>query len=249
MKPFKPVRVTVVGDVHAESNQSLRRFTWLAKHVAETQPDYLVYIGDFLSLDSLSAWDSDKRKLMENRRYFDEIKQGNLALDAVDSVNFYSKVVYVEGNHEDRLTRYVNYVPELDGVMSIRKDLKIDERGYTWVPYRDYWEIGGVHFTHIPFGKMREISGKDICSKAELVTTTSVVFGHTHELHTSCVHKHGMKHLQQILNVGCFFEKDAAYSEGKMTNYWRGICELDIYSYGRFDLNTVSMGRLQRLYG
>ena len=57
-----------------------------------------------------------------------------------------------------------------------------------------------------------------------------------------------MKHLQQILNVGCFFEQDEEYIAGKMTNYWRGIVELDNYSYGRFDINTVSLGKLKELY-
>jgi predicted phosphodiesterase len=250
-QPNKKIKVTVIGDAHVELHQSLRRFVWLGHHLNESPPDYLVWIGDFLTLESLSAWDKDKRLLMEGRRYQQEIQAGVLALNATEIFQGKHKwkTIFLEGNHENRLTRYIEKNAELENALDVRKDLGIDARGYKWIPYKSYWELQGVHFTHIPFGKMREITGKDICSKAEAVTTTSVVFGHTHELHTSCVHKHGMKHLQQILNVGCFFEQNADYIQGKMTNYWKGIVELDIYDFGRFDIKTISMGNLERVYG
>ena len=201
-----------------------------------------------MSFDSLSAWDRDKRKLMEGRRYQLEFDVGNSVLDVIDEASEGVRKVFIEGNHETRLSRYVEYHPELDGAIDYRRDLGLKARKWEFVPYKEYYNINKVFFTHIPFGKMREISGKDICSKAEQVTTQSVVFGHTHELHMSCVHKHGMEHLQQVLNVGCFFEKNADYVEGKMTNYWKGLIELDIYETGRFNINTISMGSLQRKY-
>jgi len=244
-------KVLVIGDCHVTNGQSLRRFQWAGKYLSLTRPDYCVIIGDYLTLNSLSSWDMDKRKAMENRRFFKEIEAGNKALDEIDKglTEFDCKKIFIEGNHEDRLTRYVSYHPELDDpYFTVQHQLGLDSRGWTWIPYRDYWTLSGVNFTHIPFGKVREISGKDICSKAEAVTISSVVFGHTHELHTSCVHKQGQKHLQQILNVGCFFEQDEDYVQGKMTNYWKGLVELDIYSYGRFDVKTVSMGHLRRAY-
>jgi len=244
-------KILVVGDAHVTNGQSLRRFDWAANYIKQNRPDVLVIIGDFLTLNSLSAWDRDKRKLMENRRFFKEIEAGNEALDRLGSCNGAPTTkIFVEGNHEDRFTRYFNYHPEFDSPdFTIPSLLNLEGRGYKWIPYREYWSTNGVYFTHIPFGKMREISGKDICSKAEAVTTNTVVFGHTHELHTSCVHKFGQKHLQQILNVGCFFEQEEEYVAGKMTQYWRGLVELDCYSYGRFDFKTVAMSKLRRMYG
>ena len=242
-------KILVMGDAHVTNGQTLRRFRWARDYIKASKPDILVVIGDFLTLNSLSAWDMDKRKLMENRRFFKEIDAGNEALDYLAEAEVPVKI-FLEGNHEDRFTRYLNYRPELlSDDFTIPSLLRLNSRGYLWVPYRSYWTHRGVNFTHIPFGKAREISGKDICSKAEAVTVESVVFGHSHELHTSCVHKRGQKHLQQILNVGCFFEKEDDYIDGRMTNYWKGLVELDVYSYGRFDINTVSMGHLRRVYG
>lgn len=244
----KSNKILVIGDAHVTNNQSLRRFDWLAGLIASTAFTHIVVMGDFLTLNSLSAWDRDKRLLMEGRRFYKEIDAGNEALDKITSS--IPNKIFLEGNHEDRLPRYIQHHPEFDDTrMGIPAFLKLQERGYGWVPYRDYIAVGGVYFTHIPHGKAREISGKDICSKAEAVTVNSCVFAHTHELHTSCVHKEGQKHLQQILNAGCFFEEEEEYVKGRLTHYWKGVVILDNYSYGRFDIETVSMGRLKRLYG
>ena len=253
MSKNKQNKILVIGDAHVTNAQTLRRFDWLNRFILEHDPyDYIVIIGDFLTFNSLSSWDRDKRLLMEGRRFYKEIDAGNEALDRLlNGVNKEGKpsVIFIEGNHENRLTRYIEYHPELAGEpLSLPSLLAFREREIEFIPYKSYKVINGIHFTHIPFGKSREISGKDICSKAELVTIGSTVFGHTHELHTSCVHKHGMKHLQQILNVGCFFEQDEEYIAGKMTNYWKGVVELNNYEYGRFDINTVSMGQLERGY-
>lgn len=245
-------KILVIGDAHVTNGQSLRRFDWLAHYISTIEDlTHVVIIGDFLTYNSLSAWDRDKRLVMEGRRLQKEVDAGKAAIEKIQEVCLQvpCRKVFIEGNHEHRLRRYVETHPELEsGDFTTASMLHLEEMGWKWVPYRSYEVIGGIHFTHIPFGKSKEISGKDICSKAELVTTSSVVFGHTHELHTSCVHKHGMKHLQQILNVGCFFEQDEEYVEGKMTNYWKGVVLLDNYDYGRFDISTTSMGALERGY-
>jgi hypothetical protein len=59
----------------------------------------------------------------------------------------------------------------------------------------------------------------------------------------------GQESLQQVLNVGCFFEEHEAYVKGKMTNYWKGLMVLNTYKPGRFDVSTYSLGRLRREYG
>lgn len=246
-------KILVIGDAHVTNGQSLRRFDWLAHYIKSVEDlTHVVIIGDFLTFNSLSAWDRDKRLLMEGRRLSKEIEAGKSAIEKITerAKESGTACVYIEGNHEDRLTRYITTHPELAGDnFTVPSMLSLESLGWEWVRYRSYKIINGIHFTHIPFGKAKEISGKDICSKAELVTTSSVVFGHTHELHTSCVHKHGMKHLQQILNVGCFFEQDEEYVEGKMTNYWRGVILLTSNSYGRFDFEATSMSTLRDRYG
>lgn len=224
-----------------------------------TRPTHIVIMGDFLTLNSMSAWDLDKRKTMEGRRYWKEIDAGNKALDLMlypmifhntkkrkIKAKIYNPVlIYLEGNHEDRLKRYLENHAELaDGDLDVARNLHLDSRRIDYIPYREYYYINGVAFTHIPHGKTTPISGKDITAKCQSVVVDSCVFAHTHELHISNVHKQGQEHLQQVINVGCFFQEEEEYVQGRMTNYWKGLVTLHNYDYGRFDITTISMRRL-----
>jgi predicted phosphodiesterase len=241
--------VLVVGDAHIDEEQSLDRFISLGKKIDAEQPEYVVLIGDFLSMNCLSEWDKNKRKLMENKRYKKEIDAGNKALDYM-CTSSHTQYVYIEGNHENRLTRYFEYDPTFLGTSNIPDDLHLDSRNFTWIPYKECAKIYGVSFTHIPISSNGKATGNpNVAQKALKLFHNSVVFGHTHTLDHAAEHRHGSPHLNQALSVGCFFEHVDAYAQGSMTNYWRGVVDLDIYSENRFDISTTSMRQLYSLYG
>ena len=259
--------VLVVGDAHVDDQQDLRRFRHLSNYLVQHQPDYIVIIGDFLSLNCLSEWDRNKRMKMENRRYWKEIEAGNSALDLLEgAINKYnaeqtkcSKTrrkptykpfkVYVKGNHENRLDRYLDSDPVFAGVVSIEEDLKLVERGWGVVDYKEDYIIDGVSFTHIPINAMgKAIGNPTVSQKALRLYANSVVFGHTHTFDHAGEHKRNSKHLNQALSVGCFFEHVDEYAIGSKTDYWRGIVELNVYSTNRFDIKTVAMSQLLKEY-
>lgn len=233
-----------------DDTQSLERFAALGNKIRTEQPDVVVLIGDFLSLNCLSAWDRNKRLKMENKRYHLEVAAGNEALDlmGIDGTQT-CDVVYIEGNHEDRLTRYLDLEPTFLGTVSIPKDLKLSQRGVKWVPYKEVHDINGVNFTHIPIsGNGKPIGNPNVAQKALKLFANSVVFGHTHTLDHAAEHRHGAAHLNQALSVGCFFEHVDEYAKGSLTNYWRGVVDLDIYSTNRFDFRTTSLRQLMHTY-
>jgi hypothetical protein len=56
---------------------------------------------------------------------------------------------YLEGNHEFRLVRFIEErAPELHGLLDIPSLLNLEERGWTWTPYRQDIKRGKVHFAH-----------------------------------------------------------------------------------------------------
>lgn len=244
-------KVVVVGDAHVDENQDLSRFDLLNALIKKEKPEYVVIIGDFLSLNCLSAWDRNKRLTMEGLRYVAEIESGNEALDRMlVGIPKKTKVVYVEGNHEDRLPRYLEVDPTFYGWAGIPKDLRLAQRGIHFVPYKDVFYINGVGFTHIPIsGIGKGIGNPGVAQKALKLFHHSIVFGHTHTLDHAAEHRHGAPHLNQALSVGCFFEHVDEYAKGSKTDYWRGICVLSVYSENRFDVNTYSLGRMVTLFG
>src|SRR3990167_10732547 len=178
-----PYKVLVVGDAHVEQGQDVSRFKLLGNYIKAHEPSHVLLIGDFLSVESLSGWDRNKRLTMEGRRYQSEIAKGIEALDHVDmaihSMKVAPKKIFLEGNHEDWVTRYVDEHPELKSKMGIREDLELGDRGYAWVPYKSDYVIGGVSFTHVPIkGNGSPISRPNICEKALRLYHNSVVFGH-----------------------------------------------------------------------
>lgn len=245
----------VVGDVHCGPGQNLRRADWLGWAIKDIQPTRVVFIGDFLTLDSLSGWDKDKRKKMEGRRYAKDIESGKEFLERMyDAMGWEPGLtgppfILTEGNHEDRLWRYLDKDPSFSEHVDYRKDLGLIQRGWKVVPYKEDFRHKGVCYTHIPITAAgRPISRKDICGAALDTYGVPVIFGHTHRLANAQLHRKGTAHLQEALNVGCYFEHIDDYAQGSQTNYWRGLVVIDHYQTGRFGFRTIPMSELRKLY-
>ena len=256
------MRTLVVGDAHVTNDQDLSRFKLLSNLIIREKPDNIVIIGDFLSLNSLSAWDADKRKIMEGQRYAKEIQAGNDALNYMfEGVLEYNSrmtmqkhkrylpnVYYTEGNHENRLTRYFDKNPIFEGHVSIEKDLWLHERGIEYVPYSVLKEVDGVSYVHIPHNGFKAISGAHILYKVANLYALNVVFGHTHKLE--------YMHRQIIgvgkcnyLNVGSFMSDDVEhYMAHNIENYFKGVVIVD-NTDGVFQFTTFPMNYMEVKYG
>jgi predicted phosphodiesterase len=242
------MKILTIGDAHCAPGQDLRRFKALGKLIVDESPDVVVSIGDFLTLDSLSDWDKSKRGKMEGRRYKADISSGNRALDLIQ-LSTAPRYVYLMGNHEYRLPRYLDYDPTMMGFADIENDLDLAARKWKVVDYKDDIKLSGISFTHIPINGMgRPIGNPHVAQKALALYSNSVVFGHTHTLDHAAEHRRGAPHLNQALAVGCFFEHIDEYAIGSKTDYWRGIVILDAYHNNRFDIRTISMSNLLRKY-
>jgi len=256
----------IIGDAHVEAGENLKRFINLGHYIVDTQPDNIVIIGDFVSLDSLSAWDLNKRSRMEGRRFNEELKFGCLALQCImnpmidfrvkqqnQKKKMYFPNMYVlEGNHEDRWNRYLETKPELIDTVDIYKSMWFHKYGWKVIPYKEYLYIRGVGFTHVPMGgDNNPIRGASYMQNACRDHDESVVFGHTHRLAIATNARHGQDANQVIsVNVGCFFDGVPNYAKGSKSSHdwWRGLVMLHHYKDGKFDVSTYSLDRLYEEY-
>lgn len=255
----------MIGDAHVQAGQVLLRFKALGQWILDNLPENIIIMGDFLDMQALSAWDKNKRLTMEGKRYKEEIDAGNVALDLMlkPMVEYNQErkkqkkrvykphLVYLSGNHEFRLDRYIEEHAELEGQLDYVRELRLKERGFIHVPYREYHYLGGVGFTHIPIGGNGKAMSGAISTLTKNVLQShahSVVFGHTHKLCIAGEHRLGAEHYNQVLSCGCFFEHVDEYVKGAKTDYWRGIIVLDHYSENRFDIETISLGKLMKMY-
>lgn len=237
------MKILIIGDAHINEHDNLNRFYTIKNVIAKEKIDKIVIIGDFLSMDCLSDWDKNKKKIMEGKRFKKEIEQGNKALDIIQE-NFKKEIIYIEGNHEHRVERYLEINPTFDGMVNIPVVLKCEERGIKYIPYKENYNINGISFIHIPIAATgRPISGANITKKALSMYANSVVFGHTHKLEMTCETRHNAG-MNKALSVGCFFEGQHDYKLGSVENEWKGLIILETNKNNSFDIKTYNLDDL-----
>lgn len=143
--------------------------------IRDFKPDILVSNGDFVDCYSISRHSKDPGRSKGLKAEFD---QANVILDQLDALCPKARKIYLAGNHEDRLRRYVEEkAAELDGLLDIPDQLRLKTRGWQYVHYKDDVKIGKVFVTH-DVGS----AGRYNVFKCLDTYQSSVVTGHTHRL-------------------------------------------------------------------
>src|SRR4051794_20389338 len=92
--------VFIFPDLHCPFED--RRATELAFHAMNAvEPDIVVVIGDWVDCFAVSHWSKDPR------RAFGLEEELNLAGEYLDRIPASARRIYIAGNHEDRLQRYL----------------------------------------------------------------------------------------------------------------------------------------------
>lgn len=256
-----------IPDCHVEPNQSQERFNKLGNLILDKKPDIILFMGDFVSLSSLSRWDSDKKLTMEGKRYINDITAANEALDLIlkpyyhylfkcnsywkvgKAKQYSPKIYYLGGNHEYWLQRYVELNPQMEGHIDVPKDLKLQNRNIEFVPYKKYVEIDNILFTHVPINAAQQpVGGKYALHRALELTAKSIVFAHTHKWEQTAIHRHAGGNLIQALTCGCYFEETPVYAEDCIHSYWKGVSILTTNGKGNFDAEQISLDRIYSTY-
>jgi UDP-2,3-diacylglucosamine pyrophosphatase LpxH len=256
------MQTLLIPDAHVTVGEDLTRFDKCGKLVLEKKPPEIIIMGDFVSLDSLSDFDMNKRLLMEQRRYEEDIKAGRMALDRLLSPiqghnqvmriqqkkQYRPKIVYLEGNHEFRARRYVETHAELEGFMAVDRDLRLSDYSIDFIPYRSFYRNHETTFTHCPMNKANQpISGKYAVARALERYNGNIVFGHTHRWEYMEERRMDSGKNSTALACGCFFSETPHYADGAENNWWKGVTMLHHHDEG-FDTEQISMNRLFQLY-
>jgi predicted phosphodiesterase len=163
----------VCSDAHHPYVDEVAWATFLQAAIV-LKPDVLVIIGDFADAYSISS----HTKSPERREGLKgELEAVNAALDQIEALGI-PRVVQLEGNHEERLTRYLgDRAPDLFGLLDMKSLMRVKERGWEWVPYRDHIQIGHMYYAH-DVGRC----GKHAASQSLADFGHNLCFGHSHRL-------------------------------------------------------------------
>jgi len=216
-------RALLLPDAHI--NETVPKEYQLVKRFIRKQPkwDLTLLMGDYMDISALCHWDMDKRKLMEGRRYKKEVDIANKELDFLQKHS--KKIVYLEGNHENFVTRYIEKHPEQEGMIELPENLNLKERGIEWVPMNKLYKIGSCYFTHGLY------TNKYHTNKHITTLGCNIVYGHKHSAQSDMM---TMKMQKPIMGwaLGCLCNKQPHYMKGRPSNWING--------FGIFEWNEKS---------
>jgi predicted phosphodiesterase len=124
-----------LGDIHFPF-QDNKALDIAKKFMKWYEPDIIFLIGDMLDFYTLSSFDKDPRRIGQLQ---DEIDMGVEFLTELREEHPSAEIVYIEGNHEQRLQRYLHRHPEISFLKAIQftELLNFDELKIQFFEYKD----------------------------------------------------------------------------------------------------------------
>jgi len=169
--PSTPRKVAFIPDVHVP-NHDPRAWKLMLKVLDAFRPETIIILGDFAEFEPVSA---HPRKPRSERFLTADLVPIASALAELESVGALHKI-YVMGNHESRLERYIaKNAPALDGLFSY--DAWVQDLGWETVPYLETYKLGKLNITHDT-----GTAGMNAHRDAAADHMGSTIIGHTHRM-------------------------------------------------------------------
>lgn len=252
--------VLVVPDQHAHPDFSNERADWLGKMILDLKPDVLVNMGDAADMESLCSYDKGKAQFY-SRSYTKDIEahldfQERMWKPIKKAKRKKPYNVCLVGNHEQRVEKVLSYEPHLEGEkhgISMR-DFDFEKHYHEVVPYDGstpgVYSLDGVLFAHYFISGVmgRPIGGEHHASSLIAKNHCSSVAAHSHTFDFSVKQRADGKTLMGLV-TGVYQDYKSPWA-GASANLWQsGVSVLHGFEEGRWDLEWVSLRRLEVEYG
>lgn len=227
----------ILPDMHVKASKKggLDYRTWDAviRFADDHVWDYVVLLGDVMDLNVISSHNNGKPRLVEGERLQAEFEETDEVLLQVEQAAPQAQKVWVEGNHEFRLTRYINVHPELEGALSVPQTLQLRKRGWKWVPF---WSEGAVY----ELGKLTCIHGvytnKEHAAKHLREYQCNLVYGHVHDRQAASMTARGDNKTHTAQSLGTLSVYDPQWMRGKPNKWQQAFAEAAVFPDGFFNL-------------
>jgi hypothetical protein len=253
------MRIIVLPDMQIKPGADLSHIDHIAQYIVDKKPDYLVDLGDWADMQSLSSYDVGK-KSFEGRRYKDDIDAGNEGLYRLNAPiqkeqerlrRNKEKAWKLDkdvtgGNHDyDRIERAIENDRKLEGLIS-PSDLEYAKYGYKVHKFLEVAVIEGIAFAHY---LCSGIMGRPITTARALLTKKhmSCIVGHQPGYDVATDHRADGRRITAII-AGSGYPEDMPYLNDQTNKHWRGILMLNEVEDGSYDEMKVSLKFLRERY-
>lgn len=220
--------IAIICDVHVPDHDKLLWANFL-QWCRDEKPSEIIICGDFLELESCSSHGGKVRPPL----LLEDVAAGKFALDQLRAANPDAKIIYLEGNHEDRLKRkVVDNAPELNGALTLPELLGLKERGIPWYPYGEVVMRGKLGVTHGWWTSTHH-------AKKHLEELgCSIAYGHTHRPQVYTRGKVGGS-THGAFGMPCMRELEADWLKNRPTGWMSGFGVVYVHPDECFTLYMV----------
>lgn len=228
MKKQNLEKILCIPDSHIPYHDK-KAFALMLKAAKGFKPHHVVIMGDFIDCYAVSSHSKHPDRALKLK---DEVDATKKALDDIKALGAKNNV-FVAGNHEDRLERYLkDKAPEVFDYISIPKVLELKERGWKYVPYKQAYQLGKLNITHDTgtAGRYAHYSALDTYQ-------SNVAIGHCHRLgYTVEGNAKGEKHMAATFGwLGDIDAVDYMHRIKVITDWTLG------FGYGYLDTKTKNV--------
>lgn len=165
--------VLFLPDTHCPYHDE-RAFGLVEQAARKIKPDIIVLCGDFADFYAVSSHVKDPARRMT---FEDEVVAVRNLLRRVEFWGAKRKL-YLMGNHEDRLARFIaGQAREMHGIVTVDSLFGLTDHGWAVTPYKSHATIGKLYVTH-DLGKSGATAVKDASASFQ----DNVVIGHIHRM-------------------------------------------------------------------
>lgn len=230
----------------------------VGNYIVEKQFEKIVIAGDWWDFPSVSRWNTAREQ--ERQRLVADIESGNQAMLKLwqplrdynrKRASFHEKqykpdVYFLFGNHEERLLRFVDDNPTVEGLIGFHL-LNVNDFGMKLYPFKQILHLDGIDYCHYfyqpktgrPYSGMIETRLKNIGSTFTQGHDQEFAYGER-QLPSGKIH-HG-------LVAGAFYAHDETYKGPQGNAHWRGVVVKNEVHDGAYDIMKVSLRYLLDKY-
>lgn len=200
------------------------------------KPDRIIQVGDFYDFYSVSKFDKDPKRIDTMQ---DELDVGYKVWKSIRKAVPKAEILYLEGNHEYRLRKYLWRHPELHSldVLKLENVLRIKELKIDFYKNKDTLYLKNnliaTHGANDDGCKLSQHSGYSAKNTLERIGTNGIS-GHTHRLASH--YKTTFDKQYEWHESGCLCDLDPEYM--KKPNWQHGFV---VVNYGKkgFDIKVI----------
>lgn len=252
----------VIPDDHAYPEDNFRRYKWLGQFILERQPEVIITLGDRWDMTSLCSYEKGKRDFVfknvkadieaghkAEALIFGPMVERNKDLAKWKKTQYKPLIIKLLGNHEYRVKKLLDYEPKWDGSVSMsdfNNRLGLKEHV---VDFMDFCVVDGVAYSHyFASGAM----GRPFSSARAMLQKRgmSCTMGHTHILDYASNTKPTGERMMGLV-AGSFHDADHKSFAGSQVDalWFNGLIYKHGVKDGEYDLEEVSIKRLENMYG